>query len=100
MDKFIRTFTVDDLRSLQDNLENISGIMRNLTRPELVLALNRATKAIAATSMDDKLDNKSLFGLFRQLNSPEIRKSLSYALRLVQAIHRENKTQGAGMLES
>ena len=90
MDKFIKTFTVDDLRNLSDNLENIVGIVRNLTQPELITALNRTTKAIAAVSADDKLDNKSLFGLLKQLNSPDVRKSLSYTLRLVQAIKMEN----------
>ena len=93
LDKFIRTFTVDDLRNLQDNLENIVGIMRNLTQPELVTALNRTTKAIAVVKMDDALDNKSLFGILKQMNSPDVRKSLSYALRLIQAISQENRQQ-------
>jgi len=89
LDKFIRTFTVDDLRNLHNNLDDIVGIVRNLTQPGLVSALNRTTKAFAAINMDDKLDNKSLFALFKQLNSPDVRKSLSYALRLVQAINQE-----------
>ena len=93
LDKFIRTFTVDDLRNLQDNLENVVGIMRNLTQPELITALNRTTKAIAVVKMDDTLDNKSLFGILKQLNSPDVRKSLSYALRLIQAINQENRRQ-------
>ena len=93
LDKFIRTFTVDDLRNLQDNLEHIVGIMRNLTQPELVTALNRTTKAIAVVKMDDALDNKSLFGILKQMNSPDVRKSLSYALRLIQAISQENRQQ-------
>jgi len=93
LDKFIRTFTVDDLRNLQDNLENVVGIMRNLTQPELITALNRTTKAIAVVKMDDTLDNKSLFGILKQLNSRDVRKSLSYALRLIQAINQENQRQ-------
>ena len=87
MDKFIQTFTVDDLRNLNNNLDHIAGIARNLTRPELLATLHRTTRAIAEVNMDDKLDNKSLFGLIRQLNTPEVRRSLSYALRLVKAIN-------------
>lgn len=90
LDKFIQDFTADDMRNLQANLENIVGIMRNLTQPELITAINRTTKAISEVKMDDKLDNRSLFGILKQMNSPEVRKSLSYALRLVQAINREN----------
>jgi uncharacterized protein YjgD (DUF1641 family) len=88
MDKFIQTFTIEDIKQLQENLENLTGIMRNLTQPGLLTSLNRTTKAIASIKMDSKLDNKSLFGLARQLNSQDVRKSLSFALRLVEAAGR------------
>ena len=88
MDKFIQTFTIEDIKQLQENLENLTGIMRNLNQPGLLTSLNRTTKAIASIKMDSKLDNKSLFGLARQLNSPDVRKSLSFALRLVEAAGR------------
>jgi uncharacterized protein YjgD (DUF1641 family) len=94
MDKFIRTFTVEDMRNLHDNLENIVGIVRNLTRPELIEALNRTTKAVSEVKMDEKLDNRSLFGLLKQMNSPDVRQSLSFMLRLAGAINRENRTTG------
>ena len=89
IDKFISTFTVEDLRNLENNLVNMAGIMRNLSRPELIASLNRATQAFAEVKPDDKLDNKSLISLMKQLNSPEIRKSLSYTLRLIKAMNQE-----------
>ncbi len=64
-------------------------IVRNLTRPDVIAALGRTSKAIAEVKMDDTLDNRSLFSLVKQMNSPDVRKSLSYALRLVQAINQE-----------
>jgi len=87
LDKWIRTFTVEDLTRLQGNLENIAGIIRNLSDPGLMSALNRTTRALAETKMDDRLDNKSLWKIFLQLKSPEVRKSISYSLRLLQAIN-------------
>ena len=51
-------------------------------------SLNNMTLALSLVKPDEKLDNKSLFGLFKQLNSPELRKSLSYSLRLVQAMNK------------
>ena len=91
LDNFMRTFTVEDLKNLQNNMESIVGIVRNLSQPELVTALHRSSKALAEVSMDDKLDNKSLFGIVRQLNTPDVRKSLSWALRLLQAAAQENR---------
>ncbi len=88
MDKFIMAFTVEDLHNLQANAGTIAGIIRNLTRPEMITALNHTTMVLATVKMDEKLDNKSLFGIMKQLNSPDVRKSLSYTLRLIQAINR------------
>ncbi|MCX6305214.1 MAG: hypothetical protein NT040_09605 [Bacteroidetes bacterium] len=62
-------------------------IVRNLTQPDIIAALSRTSKALAETTMDDRLDNKSLFAILKQLNSPDVRKSLSYTLRLVQAMN-------------
>jgi uncharacterized protein YjgD (DUF1641 family) len=53
--------------------------------------LNLMDRFVVATSkvkMDDKLDNKSLFGILKELNSPEVRKSLSYSLRLLKEINK------------
>jgi uncharacterized protein YjgD (DUF1641 family) len=85
-DKWVQVFTREDLVRLQGNLENIAGIVRNLSDPDLMKGLNNMTLALSTVKPDEKLDNKSLFGLFKQLNSPEVRKSLSYSLRLVQEI--------------
>jgi uncharacterized protein YjgD (DUF1641 family) len=62
-------------------------IIRNLTQPDVIAALDRTSKALAEIKMDDKLDNKSLLGLLKQMNSPDVRKSLSYTMRLMQAIN-------------
>lgn len=88
IDKWIQTFTLEDLRKLEDNLNNIAGIIRNLSDPDLLAALNRTSKALAEMKMDEKADDKSLWQIFRQLRSPEVRKSISYSLRLVQAINK------------
>lgn len=86
VDKWIQVFTREDLIRLENNLEHIAGILRNLSDPSLMAGLNHMTLALSRVKPDDRIDNKSLFGLFKQLNSPEVRKSLSYSLRLVQAM--------------
>jgi len=88
MDKFIQTFTVEDLRRLEDNLENLTGIVRNLTRPELIEGLNKATKAIAEVKPDDELDDISMWKILMKMKSPAVRKSLSYSLRLIETINK------------
>jgi uncharacterized protein YjgD (DUF1641 family) len=86
MDKWIQTFTVEDLRKVEDNLDNIAGVLRNLSDPALITALNRATKAITEVKMDDEKDILSLWQIFRQLRSKEVRKSISYSLKVVKEV--------------
>jgi len=90
IDKFIQTFTVDDLRRLHDNLENMTGIIRNLTDPDLLKSLNNFTRAISEVKMDVKLDDLSWWKLFMKMRSPAVRKSLSYSLRLLETINKKN----------
>ena len=87
MDKWIRTFGVEDLKRMEDNLENLAGIIRNLTDPGLLATLNHTSKVMAEVKMDEKLDDQSLWRIFRQLRSKEVRQSISYSLRLIQAIN-------------
>jgi len=86
MDKWIQTYTVEDLQKMENNLESIAGILRNLSDPDLVASLNKATRAITKVKMEDDKDDLSLWQIFRQLRSKEVRKSISYTLRLVQEI--------------
>jgi uncharacterized protein YjgD (DUF1641 family) len=78
------------VKKLEDNLDQISGIIRNLTEPRFLASVHSATRALTEVKMDDKLDNKSLWKIFIQLRSPEVRKSLSYSLRLIQAMNQSN----------
>jgi uncharacterized protein YjgD (DUF1641 family) len=89
-ERFMQTFTANDLKQLEANIGNISGILRNLTSPEIMSSLNNVTKALADVRMDDKIDDKSYWQLFQQLRSQEVRKSLSYSLRLLKAIQRSD----------
>jgi uncharacterized protein YjgD (DUF1641 family) len=84
MDKWIQAFTVEDLRKVEDNLESIAGILRNLSDPALLAAMNKATRALAEVKMDDEKDIPSLWQIFRQLRSKEVRKSISYSLRVLK----------------
>lgn len=88
VDKFIQIFTVEDLRRMEGSLENMVGIIRNITDPELLASLNRVTRAIRKVKMDDSVDNVSFWKLFNQMRSPEVRKSLSYSIRLLQTINK------------
>jgi len=86
MDKWIQTFTVEDLRNIQDNMENIAGIIRNLSDPDLLATLNKVTKAVTEVKINEDKDILSFWQIFKQLRSKEIRKSISYSLNVLKEI--------------
>lgn len=86
MDKWIQTFTAEDLKKVEDNLDSIAGILRNLSDPALISTMNKATKAITEVRIEDDKDILSLWQILRQLRSKEVRKSISYSLKVVKEI--------------
>jgi len=87
--KFMETFTAEDLRRIESNMDNITGMLKNLTDPDLLKALNRSSQALKMVKMDDKQDDLSLWRIAMKLKSPEIRKSISYSIRLIEAINQK-----------
>ena len=86
MGKLTETYTIDDLKNITNNMDVISNIMKNLSKPELLIAAEKATSIIANTKMDDSLDDKSLLKLYKELKTPEVRKTLFFSLRLLKEI--------------
>lgn len=85
-EKFMQAFTAEDLRRIGDNMDQIAGMIKNVTDPELLAALNRSSRALAEVKMDDRLDNRSWWQIAMKMRSPEVRRSVSYSLRLLEAM--------------
>jgi len=86
LDRWIQVFTVEDLKQAEGNLENIAGILRNLSDPSLLASLNKASKAFAEVRIEKDSEILSFWQIFKQLRSKEVRKSISYSLKLVKEI--------------
>jgi uncharacterized protein YjgD (DUF1641 family) len=86
IDAWIKAFPAGDLQKMENNLEQIAGILRNLSDPALIATLNKATKAITGVKMDEDKDILSFWQILRELRSKEVRKSISYSLKVVKEI--------------
>ena len=90
LDKLTQSYTVDDIRNLNNNMDKITSMIRNLTQPGVLETLEKATRVISSARMDDHLDDKSLLKLVKEINSKEVRKSLFFSLRILKEIVKEN----------
>ena len=70
-------------------IDNFTDIMKNLTQPDNIAALQRISQALNEVKMDDETDNKSFWQLFKQMRSQEVRKTLSYSMRLLEEINKK-----------
>lgn len=72
--------------NLADNMDNILKIAGNFSNPKLINNLEIISRKISESSIDNKIDDKSLFGLFKELKSPEVRQTLAYTLRMIKEL--------------
>ena len=88
LDKLVQSLRPEDIRQIEENMENLTSIIRNLTDPSFIASVSKATHALATIKPDDQLDNRSMWQLMKELRSPEVRRSLSYSVRLLQALQK------------
>lgn len=86
LDTWIKVFPLEDLQKVEDGMAIIAGILRNLSDPYLLTALNKTTRIISEVKMDDEKDILSLWQILKQLRSKEVRKSILYSLRVAKEI--------------
>jgi uncharacterized protein YjgD (DUF1641 family) len=84
-DRVVTAFTVEDVKSLGDNVVTMLTTVKNLTQPEILETINNAMavyKNLDITVQDDI----SLMALLKEFNSPEAKKGMAYALRVLKAL--------------
>ena len=85
IDRVVTSFSVEDVKSLGDNVVTMLTTVKNLTQPEILHTINNAMavyKNLDITVQDDI----SLMALLREFNSPEAKKGMAYALRVLKAV--------------
>ena len=86
MDKLVQSFHPEDLKRIEGNIDNLVSIIRNMTDPDFIASVSKATYALSITKPDDKLDSKSMWQIIKEIRSPEVRRSLSYSIRLLKTM--------------
>lgn len=90
LDNLTQTFTVEDLKELNQNLAMVTGIIKKVNDQKLLQGVDSMVNAINKTDMDDKAGTKSLFKLLWALNSREMRMALSYITRVTKEAVNQN----------
>lgn len=82
VEKVLSEFSVDDLRTVGDNMAAIIQTLKNLTQPEV---LSLANNAVSAIQMDLPEEEKiSNWRLIRELSDPKVRRGLFRMINLLK----------------
>jgi uncharacterized protein YjgD (DUF1641 family) len=83
LDNVVTHFTPEDARRLADNIVVMMETFKNLTQPEMLLAVNNAMEIYRKLDFE-KMEEVSLWGAFRELNKPEMRRALGFLLSFLR----------------
>ncbi|MBI5690692.1 MAG: DUF1641 domain-containing protein [Verrucomicrobia bacterium] len=83
LDNVVTHFTPEDARRLADNIVVMMETLKNLTQPEMLLAVNNAMEIYRKLDFQ-KMQEVSLWGAFRELNQPEMRRALGFLLSFLR----------------
>ena len=89
-ERFMQSFTAEDLKRVESEMETITSALKNITDPEVLAGFSRMTRALKEINMNEQQDDISWWKIMMRLKSPEVRKSLSYSIRLIEAINKKN----------
>ncbi len=82
-DNIVTHFTVQDVRDLADNVVSILEMVKNLTQPDMIGAINNALTVFK--SMDtENIPEYSMWKAFRTMQSPEMKKSIGFMITFLK----------------
>lgn len=92
MDNIITNFSAEDIRQLADNIVLMLQTVKNLTQPEMLVAVNNAIKVYGSMQTGD-IEPYSMWKLFREMRSPEMKSVLGFMVAFMKNLSKQNNNQ-------
>lgn len=83
VDNVITAFSIEDVKSLGDNIVTILNTVKNLTQPDVLKAINNAVSVYKHLDIEIK-GKVSLRNLMKDMNTNEFRKGLAFAIQFLK----------------
>ncbi len=90
LDNIVEHFSVEDVRSLADNIVTILETVKNLTQPEMLDAINNGVVVYKSLDTND-IPEYSLLKAMRAMNDLELRKGLGFMITFLKNIALESE---------
>lgn len=91
VDNIVTHFSTEDALLLADNVVGILETVKNITQPDMLLAINNATTIFKSMEMDD-VPEYSLLKAYREMRTPEMKKGLGFIITFLKNLNASTKT--------
>ena len=85
MDTIVRNYSPEQLRELAENIPVILETLHNMTRPDMLRALNHAVNSYQEID-SSQIKEYSLWKTFKEMRSPEMKKSMSFMITFMKKL--------------
>lgn len=92
IDNIVTGFGPDEIQRLADNIVPMLRALGNLTRPEMIAALNNASAAFEKT-VEGEIPSVSPWKAMREMNSPPFRLALGFLITFTKNFTNHNNNQ-------
>jgi uncharacterized protein YjgD (DUF1641 family) len=93
-DTLLTSHTREDWQQVQKSVPQLVGFLRELTRPEVLEALEAIIHGFGRVQATMNVD-KSMIGLVRDLNSPDARRGMAIMVEFLKVVGSRSATAGA-----
>lgn len=90
MDKIVENYSAEDIRTLANNMGTIMEIVRGLTQPEMLNAVNNAVSVYQEMDKEN-IEEYSLWKTFRTMNSKEMKKGMGFLMTFMKQLSQEQE---------
>ncbi len=94
IDNIVEAFGPEDVRQLGDNIVTILTTVKEMTQPEIMLAMQNLTHTVREVESEPEKLDTSFFGLIRQLRDPQTRRGLALTLQMLRAVGEPERGNG------
>ncbi len=89
MDTIVTHYSGEDVKLLADNIVTIMDTLKNLTQPEMLLAMNNAVNVFQKLEVEN-IPEYSIWKAMKEMRSPEMKKGIGFMISFLKNLSDEN----------
>jgi uncharacterized protein YjgD (DUF1641 family) len=89
MDTVVEHYSGEDVKLLADNIVTIMDTFKNLTQPEMLLAMNNALNVFQKLEVEN-IPEYSIWKAMNEMRSPEMKKGIGFMISFLKNLSKDN----------